>query len=76
MGARAREGMDLGPLEGKTIDFWVESARRNVQAIVVTADSKAKKAGYDVMMMTCSDRCAKELQDALIADGIKPRGLT
>jgi hypothetical protein len=60
----------IAPLEGKRIEVGIPSAGRNVEVLVTTAESQARKEGWDLIAMTCSERCGHELKDAFLADGV------
>lgn len=67
---KARKDVDIAPLEGKRIEVGIPSAGRNVEVLVTTAESQARKEGWDLIAMTCSERCGHELKDAFLADGV------
>ena len=70
MGGRAREGADLTEFEGGMTSVWVSSPKREVEMIVPGRDSEARKSGYDVIFVICSDKCADKLKGALIKEGV------
>ena len=65
IGAKAIPGLDLSGLEGKVIDIALLRKDRNVQGLVVTGDSPAKKDGKDLLFVTCSESCAEALTQGL-----------
>ena len=65
VGAKARPGVDLTSHEGAHLDIFLEAAGRAVRAIVVTGDSPAKREGYDLLFVACSQRCASELKEGV-----------
>jgi hypothetical protein len=67
-GIKVREGIDLSPLEGSFVMLSVGGKTRTVPALVTASDSQAKEDGKDLMVMVCSDKCAKELDQALQED--------
>lgn len=67
-GAKAMPGIDLRDREGKTIPLFLALIRRTVPAIVVPSDSQAKKDGNDLYFVICSERCGRELKEALQRD--------
>ena len=65
-GAKMREGIDF--VQGDNPNgFFMEFtiAGRQVPTVVTGRDSDARKAGNDLMFMTCSPECAEELKVAL-----------
>ena len=64
-GAKIRQGIDLEDQEGKTISLFLALANKTVPAIATTGNSEAKRKGYDLMFMTCSQACAESLKEAL-----------
>ncbi|MEW6419325.1 MAG: hypothetical protein AB1480_14635 [Nitrospirota bacterium] len=65
LGAKIRHGFDIKDKEGKIIQLSLVLTNKTVPAIVTTSDSEAKREGYDLMFMTCSQRCAKSLKKTL-----------
>jgi len=63
LGASVAEKERLRDLEGEIIPLPVGD--RTVDAVVVTADSPAKKAGRDLLFIVCSEECASQLREAL-----------
>lgn len=63
LGASVAEKERFRGLEGEIIPLPVGD--RTVDAVVVTADSPAKKAGRDLMFIVCSEECASQLREAL-----------
>jgi hypothetical protein len=63
IGARARPGVELTTHEGKYLDISLEKEGRVVRAIVAADDSPAKAEGYDLLFVTCGERCADELTE-------------
>ena len=63
LGASVEEKERLRDLEGEIIPLPVGD--RTVDAVVVMADSPAKKAGRDLMFIVCSEGCASHLREAL-----------
>ena len=64
MGAKIRQGIDLKHKEGKLLKLSLLNDR-TIHALVPTAGSKAKEAGYDLMFMACSKECANDMSKAL-----------
>lgn len=75
VGAKAHPHIDLKDLEGKTTEIYCLTARKKIPVLVVTPQSQAKREGYDMIMMVCSEDCGASLRAAMVADGIKPRKL-
>ena len=65
VGAKARLGIDLSEREGETLDIYLEGEGRGVKAVVVINDSPAKREGYDLLFVACSERCADELKSSV-----------
>lgn len=61
IGAKAKPEVDLTGLEGKLIDIFLARKERNVQVIVVTNDSPAKREGRDLLFAAWSESCAEAL---------------
>jgi hypothetical protein len=64
-GICAHEGLDLSGREGTFIMLSVGRDLRQVPAMVTTADSEARREGKDLMIMVCSDDCARALDASL-----------
>jgi hypothetical protein len=62
VGARAKPGVDLSAHEGTLLAVSLEGEGRGVKAVVVTNDSPAKREGYDLLFVACSESCAEELR--------------
>lgn len=68
LGAKVKKGVNIKGKEGKIIPLQLITKNKEVLAIVVTKDSQAKKDGYDLMFMTCGQKCGKSLKTALNAE--------
>ena len=68
LGAKVRENILLNDFEGTIISIELFKTDKTVPAIVTTSDSEAKRDGYDLMFMTCSQACAESLKTALSKD--------
>lgn len=66
--AKVKKGVDIKGKEGKFISLHLVTKNKDVQGVVVTKDSPAKKEGYDLVFMACSQKCAKSLKTALSAE--------
>lgn len=66
--AKVRKGVDIKGKEGKIIPLHLATKKKDVQAVVVTKNSPAKKEGYDLVFLSCSQKCAKSLKTALSAE--------
>ena len=64
-GARASAGLDLSDKEGEFVTLQLALQDKTVPALVATESSSAKAEGYDLVFITCSPECARELKDAL-----------
>lgn len=68
LGVKIKGGVDLKSNEGRIIPWFLPSINRSLPATVTAANSPAKKAGNDLMFMTCSKKCALALRAALQKD--------
>ncbi|PYV43197.1 MAG: hypothetical protein DMG06_11570 [Acidobacteria bacterium] len=64
-GAKVRSDFDLSPHEGQIIEIALTRSPKLLLAAVATRDSEAKKQGNDLVFMTCSDQCGKDLKMAM-----------
>jgi hypothetical protein len=70
MGAKARAGVELIPDEGPFIHVHLITVPgKTVHCAVVTDDSDAKRQGWDLVFMACSQECAETLRDILQKEG-------
>lgn len=65
IGAKARPDIDITEQEGRMIDIFLTRRDRNVQALVVTNDSPAKKEGKDLLFVVCRESCAEALRQGV-----------
>jgi hypothetical protein len=65
LGSHITDGLDVGPWEGEILPFRVEGLDHPVLGAVVPEGSDAKNAGNDLVFQLCSERCAKNLKEAL-----------
>jgi nucleoside 2-deoxyribosyltransferase len=75
--AKAKLGIDLTDKQGTCIELNASVAGTTVPAFVATEHSVAKRQGYDLVLMTCTEKCAESLRMVLAAekhlfDGIVP----
>jgi hypothetical protein len=63
--AKARPEADLTEYEGQLFEIELLDPPRTVPAIVVTSDSPAKREGYDMVFMVCSEICSLQLKEAV-----------
>jgi len=64
VGARVHEGIDLSRVQGKVIELTFEVSGKTVLGGVAGFESQAKAEGKDVIFMTCSDECGRQIQAA------------
>lgn len=64
-GAKVRSNFDLSAQEGQIIEIALTRSQKRLLVAVATRDSEAKKRGDDLVFMTCSDRCGKDLKTAM-----------
>jgi hypothetical protein len=62
---KKRAGIDLSDHEGKLIPFHLVLAKKRIEGFVAPKDSPAKKDGYDVVFVACSENCGRALKTAL-----------
>jgi len=65
LGVKTYKGVDFKEHEGKIIQLFLAASDKNVPAIVVTSDSKAKRQGKDLVFALCSRECGDSLKNAL-----------
>jgi hypothetical protein len=65
IGGKTRPGIDLSQFEGGAMRMGLLTLDRDVVVIVPSVDSEAKREGKDVLFMTCSERCGRELKGVL-----------
>jgi hypothetical protein len=65
IGAKAHPEINIGEMDGKVIDVFLTRRNRNVQALVVTKDSPAKREGKDLLFVACSESCAAALEQSV-----------
>ncbi|MCI0699073.1 hypothetical protein L0337_44610 [candidate division KSB1 bacterium] len=58
-------GIDLSNHEGKFIPLHLALAKKRVEGFVAPKGSPAKKDGYDVVFVACSENCGRALKTAL-----------
>lgn len=57
-------GIDLSRVAGKVIELRFAVAEKTILAAVAAFNSDAKAEGKDVIFMTCSDECGRQIQSA------------
>ena len=62
---KKRLGADVSAYEGGAVRIKLVTEDREVVALVATANSEARKVGYDFMFITCSETCAYEIRTTL-----------
>ncbi|HUP65410.1 MAG TPA: hypothetical protein VM557_09030 [Thermoanaerobaculia bacterium] len=67
-GAKVRSDVDLEQFEGQVIPIRMVTMSRNVLVAVAGPDSEAKRSGYDIFFMTCSEECGRALKQAFDAE--------
>ena len=70
MGVKMRPGTELAEFEGGVIPITFATRRKTVYAIVPPAGSDARNDGNDMMFMTCSQKHAELLKQALEEDKV------
>jgi len=70
MGAKARAGVELIPDEGPFLHVPLLTVPgKTVPCAVVADESDAKRQGWDLVFMTCSQECGEALRDTLQKEG-------
>lgn len=69
-GVKSSGNIDLSEKEGEFVSLDLTLEDRSVAAIVTTRSSEARKQGYDLIFLTCSQTCVEELKDALRAERV------
>jgi hypothetical protein len=64
-GARVNPDIDISDKEGEFISLTLSLAEKTTVAIVAPQGSPAREAGYDLMFITCSEDCARQLKNSL-----------
>jgi hypothetical protein len=64
-GSKVRPDIDLSAQQGQIIEIVLTQSVKQVLAAVATESSEAKKQGNDLMFMTCSEQCGKDLKAAM-----------
>jgi hypothetical protein len=65
LGAKVKPEVDLSKYEGRAMPLGALIHERHLYAIVPSFDSDAKKAGQDLLLVTCSKNCGNELKASL-----------
>jgi hypothetical protein len=65
VGAKKRPGADLSPFEGHGVRMTLVARKRDVIALVPIEDSDARREGYDLLFMVCSEECAAALKSTM-----------
>lgn len=68
LGAVFCRDVDLSEYERQIIELKILAEKKSVPMMITAEASEAKKAGHDVMFMTCSYECANEMRDALLKE--------
>lgn len=64
-GAKASPDINLEDKEGQFVSLDLALEDRTTFAMVPPPESPARRAGYDLMFITCSQSCAEDLKNAL-----------
>jgi len=64
-GARKRPGVDVAEFEGGAIRITLTTKTHEVIAFIPSAESDARRDGYDFMLMVCSESCGRTMKSAL-----------
>lgn len=69
IGARLPNEVDMKDQEGMIIFLGFKDIEKKVPALVAKNDSEARRHGHDLMFMTCSQSCFKDLKNTLDKEG-------
>ncbi len=69
LGVKIKKEGQLRGKEGQVISWPLVKLNRVIPATVTSANSWAKRAGNDLMFMTCSKKCADALKNAIKREG-------
>ena len=64
-GAKVRPGVDLSSKAGQVLSLYLVGPDKTILAAVPGPDSDARRDGYDLVFLTCSEACGNHLRDAL-----------
>jgi hypothetical protein len=62
---KAGEGSRFTDFAGQFISIALAAEKRDVHAFVTTEDSQARKDGFDLLFIVCSEECRGNLKIAL-----------
>jgi hypothetical protein len=65
VGLHMLPSLDLSAQEGTFIPLPIPSIEKTAPAYVTKKDSEVKKAGFDIVVIACSEGCRRKLQTAL-----------
>ncbi len=65
---KSRPDVDLTAHAGSVLPIHLVSADKTVLIAVAGLDSEARRSGYDLVFMTCSENCARNLNSAFERD--------
>jgi hypothetical protein len=65
VGARLRPEVDLSAYQSHCIQIYLISIEKTITAMVTADGSQAKAEQKDLMVLTCSKKCAAALKDTL-----------
>jgi len=63
MQVRPERRAEIIPHEGRAVPLLLATGRELI-AMVVTSDSQARAAGYDLYVQTCSEECSRQIEAA------------
>ena len=67
-GASLRQDVDLSEYEGQVIELKIITRERTCPMMVAARGSDAKENGHDVMFMTCSNECGREMREVMLEE--------
>jgi len=65
IGTKKLPGIDLSDHEGEFIPLRLSLAQKWADGFVTPKNSPAKKEGYDIVFVACSESCGRALKQAL-----------
>ncbi len=67
-GIMFKSAIDLSKFEGKFIELSILTQNKTVPMLITIEGSDAKEDGNDAMFMTCTEKCGKEMKDAMLKE--------
>ncbi len=68
IGSRIKPGVDISEYEGGAMPIEMATQKKQIFAVVPSADSEAKRSGRDLMFVVCSKQCGNDLKRFLLSE--------